>query len=145
MILPNAYWGAGFSYELDLLVVRKTGYCLEFEIKQSFGDFKNDFKKYKWQKYKINGGLNKWIKEFSFVFPAELWHKRENDIRPLLPEFAGIFAVYNEGENKLPRARCIKSPKPNKHAVPMKENQRSDLARLAMIRFWDMKRTMLTT
>ncbi len=144
LIIPNAYWGAGFSYELDVLVVRETGYCIEFEIKQTFADFKNDFKKHKWQVYRINGGmLNNFIKEFYYVFPAELWFKREGDIRKLLPEFAGVIVVFNQGENKIPNTELKRKAKQNTSAKPMKEKQMYDVARLGMIRYWALSRRII--
>jgi hypothetical protein len=44
LIVPNVSWGL-LSYEADLLVVKKSDIVYEFEIKRSFEDFKNDFKK----------------------------------------------------------------------------------------------------
>lgn len=146
LVIPNAYWGAGFSYEIDVLVVRKTGYCLEFEIKQSFADFKNDFKKYKWQTHRINGTmkLNDFIKEFYYVFPAELWFKREGDIIKLLPEFAGVIIVFNQGENKIPRTELKRKAKQNTSAKPMNDKQMHNVARLGMIRYWSLARKIIS-
>ena len=75
LMVPNVSWGL-LNHEADMLVVRNSGHCLEFEIKRTIGDYRADFKKHKWQ-----AGLSKSIKEFYYVFPAELWHKRENDIK----------------------------------------------------------------
>ncbi len=41
-VVPNVYF---FNWESDVLVYRKSGYTLEFEIKVSRSDFKADFKK----------------------------------------------------------------------------------------------------
>ena len=42
--IPNLYWGM-LNYEADLVVINKTGYMREYEIKRSFKDLKADFKK----------------------------------------------------------------------------------------------------
>lgn len=42
--IPNLSW-ALLPYEADLIILNKTGYITEFEIKRSFEDLKNDFKK----------------------------------------------------------------------------------------------------
>lgn len=44
IIVPNVYYGL-FDYEADLIIMTKSGYATEFEIKRSFSDFMNDFKK----------------------------------------------------------------------------------------------------
>ena len=138
LMVPNISWGA-LPYEADVLVVRESGYCIEFEIKQSFADFKNDFKKHKWQ-----AGLSKKIKEFYYVFPAELWHKRENDIRILLPDFAGVIVVYNGNSYDLPNTKKIKSATPNKYAIPLSSTQMYNVARLGTMRIWKLKRRLIS-
>lgn len=45
MIIPNVSWGFFSTHEADLVVVKKCGYLTEVEIKRSWSDFKNDFKK----------------------------------------------------------------------------------------------------
>ena len=42
--IPNLSWGM-LEYEADLVVINKTGYMREYEIKRSFQDLKADFKK----------------------------------------------------------------------------------------------------
>jgi len=44
LIVPNVSWGFNI-HECDLLIVRKSGYAIEVEIKISKSDFKADFKK----------------------------------------------------------------------------------------------------
>ena len=136
LVVPNVSWGA-LNHEADVLVVRETGYCIEFEIKQSFPDYKNDFKKHKWKL-----GPSKLIKEFYYVFPAELWHKREGDIKQLLPDFAGVLVVYREF-NIGSYAKEMKAPKPNNIAKKMNDRQMYNVARLGTMRIWNLKRTII--
>lgn len=135
LMVPNISWGL-LSHEADMLVVRQTGYCLEFEIKRSFSDYKADFKKHKWC-----GGLSKKIKEFYYAFPAELWHKRENDIRGLLPDFAGVLVAYN-GDG-FPYSKIVREAKPNSQAIPLSQSQMYDVARLGTMRIWNLKRAII--
>ena len=44
MFVPNLSWGL-LNHEADLVIVNKTGYLTEVEIKRSWEDFKADFKK----------------------------------------------------------------------------------------------------
>lgn len=136
LMVPNISWGL-FSHEADMLVVRESGYCLEFEIKRSFADYKADFKKRKWK----NGSSNR-IKEFYYTFPAELWHKRENDIRTLLPDFAGVLVIYN-GEG-FPTSKIARDAKPNSKSIPLSKSQMYDVARLGTMRIWNLKSQIIT-
>ena len=45
LIVPNVSWGMGINYEADLVVVSKSGYATEYEIKRSYSDFIADFHK----------------------------------------------------------------------------------------------------
>lgn len=45
VIVPNVSFGLFPTHEADLLVMSKSGYLTEFEIKRSWSDFLNDFKK----------------------------------------------------------------------------------------------------
>jgi len=42
--LPNVSWSL-LPYEADLLIMNKSGYMTEFEIKRSLADLKHDFDK----------------------------------------------------------------------------------------------------
>lgn len=44
IMIPNLSWGL-LNYEADFVVMSKSGYLTEVEIKRSFEDFKADFKK----------------------------------------------------------------------------------------------------
>lgn len=44
IMVPNLSWGL-LSYEADFVIVSKSGYMTEIEIKRSWEDFKADFKK----------------------------------------------------------------------------------------------------
>lgn len=44
IFIPNLSWGL-LNYEADLVIITKSGYLTEVEIKRSWEDFKADFKK----------------------------------------------------------------------------------------------------
>lgn len=44
IFIPNLSWGL-LDYEADLVIITKSGYLTEVEIKRSWEDFKADFKK----------------------------------------------------------------------------------------------------
>ena len=137
LIVPNVSWGA-LNHEADVLVVRQSGHCLEYEIKRTFADYKKDFEKAKWR-WGMGGMKN--IKEFWYVFPAELFHKRENDILTLLPEGVGVLVVYN-GEG-LPYSKVKREAEARKGAEPMTDKQMYNVARLGTMRIWNLKRRLI--
>ena len=46
IIVPNVSWGFFATHEADLVILNKSGYLTEIEIKRSWRDFLNDFKKH---------------------------------------------------------------------------------------------------
>ena len=63
--MPNISWGLGV-HEIDLFVVRPSGYAIEVEIKVSLSDFKADFnKKHTHSSPKIREFYNKERKTYS--------------------------------------------------------------------------------
>jgi len=133
IIVPNISWGL-LNHEADVLVVRvNSGYCLEFEIKRTFADYKKDFGKAKWR-----GGLSKAIKEFTYVFPAKLYYKRKDAILALLPEFAGVLLVHDE-DGRMPYADFQINAKTNPGAIPLSEAQKFKVAHLGTMRIWSLK------
>ncbi len=46
IIVPNVSWGFFATHEADLVIINKSGYMTEVEIKRSWQDFLNDFKKH---------------------------------------------------------------------------------------------------
>ena len=44
LCVPNVSWGMNIDYEADLLIITKSGYCTEYEIKRSYSDFLADMK-----------------------------------------------------------------------------------------------------
>jgi hypothetical protein len=83
LIVPNISWGL-YIHECDLLVVKKSGYAIEVEIKVSVQDFKKDFKK----GHQHNDKFNR-IKSMYYAFPKSIVDKCVD----LVPENCGIISV----------------------------------------------------
>ncbi len=45
LIVPNVWWGMGLNHECDLMVMTRSGYVYEVEIKTSKADLVRDLKK----------------------------------------------------------------------------------------------------
>ena len=87
LFLPNVYLD---QFEMDLMRLTTTGYVIEYEIKISRSDFKNDSKKgrVRWGKLinkheKLKNGKSK-SNRFYYVVPEHLVTADE------VPEFAGL-------------------------------------------------------
>jgi hypothetical protein len=129
LIVPNVYWGMGFSHELDLLVITKSGYGIEIEIKISRSDMIADTKK----SHKHNSPK---IKRLYFAIPETLL----DSCFDLIPDEAGILIVKQSRYGYyLPikhREAKIKS------RYKFSESERDKLLHLAAMRIITMKRQM---
>ena len=77
------------AHELDVMLVSKSMYVTEFEIKVSLSDFRADFKKEKHEGFSIRRGGK--IRRFFFVCPYGM-------IPPdLIPDYAGLIYVDENG------------------------------------------------
>ena len=79
IIVSNVSWGMNI-HECDLLVLTKSGYATEVEIKISKSDILRD-------KNKIHGHIHKKIKKLYFAVPENL-----RNCVDFIPERAGFFA-----------------------------------------------------
>ena len=127
-IVPNVSYGLGL-HEVDLLIVSKSGYCTEIEIKVSISDLKADFKKEHHHK-------SKKIKYFYYAIPEELKEKA----LPLIPEHAGLIVVKHRlfHVNDI-YCEIIKSPIVNKNARTLTSDELIKLGHLASMRIWTLK------
>jgi hypothetical protein len=83
IVVPNC---CALTHEADLLVLRKTGYIAEFEIKVSRSDFKADFKKV--DKHNFLRAGHKWCAN-EFYYACE-----DGLIKPdEVPEYAGLVYI----------------------------------------------------
>ena len=121
IIVPNVSWGF-FSYrEVDIMVIRKSGYCVEIEINTSGADIKADLKK--WHKHK-----SKYFKELWFAVPDRL------KSHPDIPVQAGILAINPING----RIEIVRKPVSNKDAIALTPEQRLKIAHLGCMRIYGL-------
>lgn len=126
LIIPNVSWGM-FNHELDLLVLTKSGYVWEIEIKVSKADLIRD-------KEKRHGHYDPWnrIRCLYFAIPEKLLLYKEH-----IPKRAGIIVVDNKS------VCCIwRKPIPDAQARKFTIKEQFKIARLGAIRVWGLKRKL---
>lgn len=133
MIVPNISWGLGL-HECDLLVVRKSRYAIEVEIKISKADLVKD-------KDKRHGHESDKLKELWFALPEPLEKHIEH-----VPERAGIVIVRehtfsswstNYEERTVLRCDVIRKAVPNKDARKLTEEEYHKVGHLGCMRIID--------
>jgi hypothetical protein len=96
-VFPNVYIG---SLEADIIELTASGYAVEYEVKISRADFRNDAKKRSWKQAKSKYDIlqaGERVNRFYYIVPEGLITESE------LPEFAGLIYV-RKGE-----VRCCTS------------------------------------
>ena len=122
LVVPNVSWGMGISYECDIVVLTKSGYAYEIEIKVSRGDLVKDGKK----RHQHNDGRFRYL---WFAVPMSLLKHIE-----FIPARAGILGVTSKG-----RVHVLANPVINQHAPRWSDWDRYKLARLGCLRIWPLK------
>ena len=120
LVIPNVSWGF-LRYEADLLVVTKTKFCTEIEVKTSMADWRNDFDKRK------HGMPDKRIKYQYYAAPMAL-AKRYTELE--LPEGWGVISV-DDSKN----VEVLKEAEA-RDARKVTDKELMILARLACFRVW---------
>jgi hypothetical protein len=130
LIIPNVSWGF-LDHEADLIVISKSNYLIEIEIKVSASDLKKDKNK----KHSHCDRENR-IKALWFVLPEALISHVNH-----IPENAGILIV---SKNKnFYRVKTMRSPKPYKKFRKLTDDEILKLYRLASMRTWSLKQKLL--
>ena len=128
LILPNAYWGLGFSYELDMFVITPSGFGWEVEIKVSRSDLIQDKEKKKWKNYDKGR-----IKRLYFAIPENLVKDIEH-----IPDKAGVLSITEKGLiRKRREAKNISSYK-------FTDKERLKAMHLCCMRVWNLKKRLNT-
>lgn len=124
LIVPNVYWGLGFSYELDLLICSQSFYCTEVEIKVSKSDIKAE------QNKRHTHRDNK-IKRFFYAVP---WYLQDCEY---LPSNCGLIVV----DDNL-RCKTMRPPRVNRFARRLTPDEHIKLLELGCMRIWTLKETI---
>ncbi len=123
LVIPNVSW-AFSHYEMDLVVLTRSGFIYEVEIKVSKSDLIADRNK------RHGHNCNK-IKYLFFAIPQTLLEFRDH-----IPDDAGIILC---GDTYRPvDVRMYRRPKKRGH-YEAQPNDRYLLARLGYLRMWDLK------
>jgi len=135
LIIPNVFWGFFINREADLLIISKSGYVTEIEIKISFADFKKDFTK-KCVSSDIYENDSR-IKSKIYAMPESVYDQNKEKIMNLLPAYAGLWL---NGEYGI--RRIIKKPVNKKNARKLTDKEIMGLMRLGCMRIWNLKHTL---
>lgn len=121
LVVPNVSWGAGI-HECDMLVITKSRYAWEIEIKVSKADLLKD-------KQKRHGHLSDRIRDFYFAIPKSLLA-----CYPDIPGRCGILVI---DENM--RVKKVRDPIHNSNAIKWSDAEYANIARLGAMRIWGLK------
>lgn len=129
IIVPNVSWGANI-HECDLLMLSKSGYATEVEIKVSLSDLKKDFKK----KHKHDSDK---IKYLWYCVPD--YHK---DIAlELIPETAGLLLAQRIGYHT--HIYHLRESTARVNCKKWSDEEMMNVMRLGCMRIWNLKSSML--
>lgn len=133
LIIPNASWGLGI-HECDLLVVSKSGYCTEIEIKISKQDLIRDFAKPHGHKHEL-------IRSMYYCVPEEL---REVALE-IVPKDKGVLVCYRSKTYKDHFTNIVtaRNASIRKDARKLTPSEREKAFHLAAMRLWTLKETRL--
>lgn len=141
--IPNVSWSL-LDYEADLLIVNKTGYVTEFEIKRSFEDLKHDFKKDIFHSSEL-------IYKFYYVLPKSIEEKATKLFEEHLDDekYISVFGQSTKSIKRLPaviwyddEGKLTENTNPphmfGKHRKLYLE-EKITLFRLISIRYWSSR------
>lgn len=126
LIVPNVSWGIFHHQEVDVLILRPSGYAVEIEIKVSVSDVKRDLDKH----HAHNSRL---VRQTWFAMPDTI----ANKATPMIPDRFGVLAVYQDG-----RVRTLRVAKVNKDACKWTTERIAKLHELAAMRIWTLKEAL---
>ena len=138
IIVPNVSWGM-LDYEADLLIMNKTGYVTEVEIKRSWSDFLADFKKDE------NAHKSEIIYQFWYCVPDEIYNKCKEKLKEVYPDSLDRPNIISYSENgTLDFHGKGASYCRGKHRKLYLEEQLK-LARLGTLRYWSSEFKRITS
>lgn len=128
VIVSNVSFGFGLNYEADLMVLSKSGYLTEVELKVSKSDLKADLKKRHFHNCKK-------VKYLCFAFPEDLL---ETALQ-FLPEEVGLLCLMKSTtRNEYTYIKCLRKPKARNN-YKLTTDEENKLMRLGTMRVWKVK------
>ena len=127
LIVPNVSWGIANLHECDMLILSKSNYATEVEIKISMADLKRDI-------HKKHGHRHNHIARFFYTVPEDLQDKALMHI----PDRAGLLICtkYNRSYRLKQVRNCIR----NKKAHQWSKDERSKLGHLGAMHILGLKK-----
>ena len=134
LMVTNVSWGLApngkYLHECDILLLTKSGYLWEIEIKVFKSDLIND-------KKKSHGHMNDSIKRLYFAIPDYI-----KDYEKHIPDRAGIIIIRRAKHSK--RLFCkIVRPATNQKGYRLNADERYKMATLGAMRVWNLKRKLI--
>jgi hypothetical protein len=130
IIVPNISWGLRGMHECDVFIIKKSGYCVEVEIKKNKSDLLADFKKGHHHK-------DRRIKEFYYCFPETMLKTCEE----LIPKEAGIITCRRYGNGVF--ANFHRFPISRLGALKLSKEEQFKVACLGTMRIWSLKKKII--
>jgi hypothetical protein len=127
VIVPNVSWGLGFSHEIDVLVMTRSGYVTEIEIKTSRADLKRDLLK---RHQHVSSRIQR---HFLAVPKAMVAFAIET-----FPSPWGVLSVCEDSK----WVGVEREAKKNKDAKALSVSEINHLYELASMRIWTLKETL---
>lgn len=130
LIVPNVSFGMrskeyGSLHECDLLVLSKSNYATEIEIKVSKSDLLKDFEK-------GHGHDHNLIKNLYYAVPSHL----QEIALEVIPKRSGLLVVDD-------RVKQVKSPISRSNCIKWSDKDRLNLMRLGCMRIFTLKKNVL--
>ena len=135
IIVPNISWGFFATHEADMLIINKSSYLTEVEIKRSWEDFQKDFQKttthdegkVMWKYFAVPASIKDKVLEYLVEHNREDW---------------GVIIYYEDAS-----AWFEKRPNNFGHSNPQKKlfiEEKLTIARLGCMRIWGLKKKLTT-
>lgn len=137
IVVPNISWGM-LNHEADIIVLNKSGYLTEVEIKRSWADFLADFRK----SHTHDDDLISWK---YYAVPESIIDKCKQKLSEIDPLKKWGLLKYSEFMNECYVDLIYYPGNKTEHSIGKKlnSNDQFQLARLGAMRTWALKRKII--
>lgn len=140
IVVPNVSWGL-LNHEADMIIMSKSGYLTEIEIKRSIADLRADFKK-------SHDHSDPLVRDFYYCVPeslvnecAELCKTNRRIVKGIL-SYTEDGSVYFESSKILVDEQKGYYPLSNGSSRKLFIEEQLQLARLGCMRIWSLKQKL---
>ena len=134
--VPNVTYFSG--YEMDLLIISKSGYATEIEVKLNISDFKNDFKKKKFHDCKM-------VTSMYYCVPSKIIDQVKAKLDTDFPKFGIISFEWVKGNPNLDNSdhlyfEMVKSAQKKYPAYKWNRFEIQKALYLCMLKMWSLRK-----